>query len=192
MARRGVASKGDEGASANARVKGERRGNPLYVAHRRCLALVRCRSARRVTLKLPPSSLVRLSLPFPPRVGSSRPFPPSPPRTAPRAIVAHWRWFTLLFSPASALLRRTRARFSLATRCSPGSSAATIRVDVPSARPCAALYTLSGHRSGCAARGDRARRFSATPSTQHTDRRTHIHTHTYYTWYTRIVTQEER
>jgi len=46
-ARRGAASKGDEGASERARARkrrGTSGGDPLYVAHRRCLAFVRCRS----------------------------------------------------------------------------------------------------------------------------------------------------
>jgi len=115
-----------------------------------------------VTLKLPPSSLVRLFPPrrFPPRVSSSRPFPPSsPPRVPPRAALAHWRWSGPPFPLprplplAAALLRHTRASalprttaalylLSLATRCPLAlpplaiPRAATIRVDVrPSAGP---------------------------------------------------------
>lgn len=57
--------------------------------------------ARRVTLKLPPSSLVRLPLAFPPRASVSRPFrtlhePFTPRVPPPRAAVAYWRC-----SPAS-------------------------------------------------------------------------------------------
>lgn len=116
--------------------RGDTRGDPLYVAHRRCLAFVRCRSlARRVTLKLPPSSL-GTSL-FPPslsplNVGSSRPFPSTlSPRTP---LGHHGRPLALCSSPpVSPLAPRRRSpsrarllprapprrvvRFSLATRC---------------------------------------------------------------------------